>query len=954
MDSASLDLFVGDEAVIVAGLTPADAGNVTFKSSNSSVVIVDVEGNVIANGKGQAIITVSFAGDNKYAASENRTVAVDVSLNDASVTVDNDTLDLKVDERYAINATVNPDTILLDITYASSDNSVASVDENGIVTAVGEGAAVITLSVGDGEIYAKNSTKVTVAVSKISPEITISDIAGNVGETVNATVSIAGGDATGTILFNDVSYIVKDGQATIPVVIAHAGMQGINVVYSGDGKYNNGSANKGFNAGKGATSIEVGGDSEIKVGENATVGVTVNPNSVSGDVGITVDGNLYDTVAVDKGIASVVISGLTNGTHTVAAKYNGDANYNASDIASLSITVTKMDPSEDIGIDMDNITHGQNATVNVRLPDDATGNVTLKVDGNEVATAPAKDGSAKWTLTELNAGNHTVEITYSGDDKYASANASKELSVLKQNATADIEMPANMTVGENSTANVKLPSDATGNVTVTVDGSEVSSVPVTNGSADITMPPLSAGNHTVEIAYSGDGNYNPVTQTKEITVLKQNATADVTVPTDITVGEDSTVSVKLPRDATGNVTVKVDGKTVDTVPVTNGTADLTISSLKAGKHTVEIAYSGDDKHNPVTQTKDITVSKNDASPEIAVDDETVNVRLPSDATGNVSVKVDGETVSTVPVTEGTASVELPKLSAGNHTVEIAYFGDDKYNPSTKTATVSVDVDTSILTAKNVTATYNVKKYLTITLTDSTGSPIANATVTVKLKSAKNYTTDDEGQIKVKVSNLVPKTYTAQITFRGNDKYIGSDTAAKVKVKKATPKITAKKKTFKTTAKTKKYTVKLKNNKGKAIKKAKVSLKVNGKTYKAKTNSKGKATFNLKKLNEKGTYKAVIKYKGNKYYKKLTKKAKITVKRVWVTVSKGSPLKNTVKEIQNALKAKGYYLSYNEHYLMVDGIYDIYTEAAVEQFQNDNGLKVTGKVDEKTALILGII
>ena len=44
---------------------------------------------------------------------------------------------------------------------------------------------------------------------------------------------------------------------------------------------------------------------------------------------------------------------------------------------------------------------------------------------------------------------------------------------------------------------------------------------------------------------------------------------------------------------------------------------------------------------------------------------------------------------------------------------------------------------------------------------------------------------------------------------------------------------------------------LKNNVGKAIKNAKVTLKVKGKTYKAKTNSKGKATFKIKNLKKKG-------------------------------------------------------------------------------------------------------
>ena len=78
-------------------------------------------------------------------------------------------------------------------------------------------------------------------------------------------------------------------------------------------------------------------------------------------------------------------------------------------------------------------------------------------------------------------------------------------------------------------------------------------------------------------------------------------------------------------------------------------------------------------------------------------------------------------------------------------------------------------------------------------------------------------------------------------------------------------------------KTKKYNVILKTNKNKAIKNTKVYLKVNGKTYVAKTNSKGKATFKITKLTKKGKFTAVVTYKGSAYYNKTTKKVKITTR-----------------------------------------------------------------------------
>ena len=63
-----------------------------------------------------------------------------------------------------------------------------------------------------------------------------------------------------------------------------------------------------------------------------------------------------------------------------------------------------------------------------------------------------------------------------------------------------------------------------------------------------------------------------------------------------------------------------------------------------------------------------------------------------------------------------------------------------------------------------------------------------------------------------------------------------------------------------------------------MKKVKLTLKVGKKTYKATTNSKGKATFKITKLTKKGKYTAKVKFAGNKYYKALSKKAKITVKK----------------------------------------------------------------------------
>ena len=217
---------------------------------------------------------------------------------------------------------------------------------------------------------------------------------------------------------------------------------------------------------------------------------------------------------------------------------------------------------------------------------------------------------------------------------------------------------------------------------------------------------------------------------------------------------------------------------------------------------------------------------------------------------------------------------IVKLGAGTYTAVININGSN-VAPITKTITVAKNP--TKLTAAAVTAVYNNNKYLIITLKDGKGRALSGIKVTVTLGTAKTYKTNKNGQIKINVGKLVPKTYTAKIKYAGTANYAAATKSVKVVVKKATPKLTAKAKSFNAKLQTKKYVVTFKNNKGKVMKKAKLTLTIGKKTYKATTNAKGKATFKITQLSKKGKYTAVIKYAGNKYYKKLTKKAKITIK-----------------------------------------------------------------------------
>lgn len=238
----------------------------------------------------------------------------------------------------------------------------------------------------------------------------------------------------------------------------------------------------------------------------------------------------------------------------------------------------------------------------------------------------------------------------------------------------------------------------------------------------------------------------------------------------------------------------------------------------------------------------------------------------------IDICIDGTLKNLFSDAKGTYNFDISKLEPGKHTIISYNIRTNEFVSNIITIKPATE-----LTANAITATYNINKNLVITLKYN-GVALSGLPITVSLNGVKEYITDNNGQIKVSTKGLIPKTYFASIKFAGYNNFTASSKSVKVVVKKASPKITAKAKSYKVNVKTKKYRIVLKNNMNKVMKNKKVYLKVKGKTYVAKTNSKGKATFKITKLTKKGKYAAVIKYKGDKYYKTITKKVKITVKK----------------------------------------------------------------------------
>jgi hypothetical protein len=224
---------------------------------------------------------------------------------------------------------------------------------------------------------------------------------------------------------------------------------------------------------------------------------------------------------------------------------------------------------------------------------------------------------------------------------------------------------------------------------------------------------------------------------------------------------------------------------------------------------------------------------------------------------------------------------------------VVYNGDSKYiatNTTIKFDNAASSRQSTVIVGEDFTqyaCDYYVGergKNFTVQLTDADGNPIANKTVYIGYNGVTlNRTTDANGFANVQINLKNAGLYTFVVVFLDDDNYNASMKVFKVTVNKKPTSISASAKTFKASAKTKKYTVTLKTIKGASIdgktylaSGKKVTLKVNGKTYTAKTNAKGQATFSIK-ITKKGKFTAVIKYAGDNTYKSASKKVKITIK-----------------------------------------------------------------------------
>ncbi len=145
LDKEELELKVGKSATLNVTIAPRDiTDSVTWQSSDTEVATVSEAGVVKAVGIGEAIVQVTVGELSASCAVVVTQPVTGISLNIGGVSLD-------ALSTYQLTATIKPDTASnKNIEWSSSDENIASVDENGLVTALSKGEAIITAAALDG------------------------------------------------------------------------------------------------------------------------------------------------------------------------------------------------------------------------------------------------------------------------------------------------------------------------------------------------------------------------------------------------------------------------------------------------------------------------------------------------------------------------------------------------------------------------------------------------------------------------------------------------------------------------------------------------------------------------------------------------------------------------------------------------------------------------------------
>ena len=736
--------------------------NVVYCFGNNNVIFALNAGGIIWN-------TTVPDGIGKVLAIDNENNVL-YTVNAKGMVYKIDSLTGNISEFYNIEATVSSAIMI------GANGTLYLGDDKGTFWIIGSdgklldscnfGSAIVGMPAMDktGNIYIGTKNTFYVLTSKMESNISVDVQNINVGD--NATIiATLPANATGNVTFtvNNKEYIVaiENGSAKLNVENLLSGTYDVLVRFMGDNNYLPSENNASFIVSKVPTNINIAVDN-INVGEDAVINITL-PNEISKElVSVTIDGKSY-TVLINNGKGSLILSNLIANSYPITAKYDGNYKYTEGE-NTTALTVAKM-PSA-VNVTANNIKFGEEAVINIAVPNVSLGVATVVVNGKSYNVAIV-DEKGVLNIYNLAAGDYNVDVTYLGDNKYLSSTNAANFTVSKvsdYNMTVDI---ADIVKGENATITVTIPEDGTGSVIVTINGTDYKGT-VIKGIAKVIIPDLDEGTYKVVTFYTGDNKYDSMIVNGTITVNKNTITTLIMNDVVKYFRGSQKLTAKL-VDAIGNpianatVYFTINGKVYAKITDENGMASMGIG-LVPNEYKVSAVFNGTKDHDKSTANATVTVKStilgNDTTLYFLNGTKYVAKFLDSDgkALTNTTVKfnINGVFYTRVTDENGMASLNIrldPKL-----------YIITAYNPVTGEQRANEVTVLPRIIAEDLSMKYLDGSSFNATLVDGQGKAVSGVNITFNVNGVFYHkTTDANGVARLNI-RLMPGDYIITSTY----------------------------------------------------------------------------------------------------------------------------------------------------------------------------------------------
>ncbi len=638
--------------------------------------------------------------------------------------------------------------------------------------------------------------------------------------TFTAVVTSATATPTGTVVFEQAGASIGQAQlnaqgvATFTTTSLAVGTQTITAEYAGNGNYNSStSAALTHTIALATPSLILSGPgAAVNAGSSFGVNAALSSNGVAPTGTLTLHNGgttiATETVAAD-GTFSFPNLGLSVGTYQLTATYSGDASNSPAASMPFTLTVQLTPTVTSLLSSLNPSTLGQSVTFTATtsggtpLP---TGVIEF-LDGTTVlGSSPVNaGGTATLSNTSLTFGPHSISAIYVGDVDHATSTSNVLLEKIVDPATSSLTSNLNPSIyGESVILTVKVTGAQvqvpTGTVVLRDGALSLGTLSLDDtGTGVLTIATLPVGSNILTASYSGDINYSTSRATLTQTVQSASTQVSLTLSQNpVTYQKPVVFTSTVTGDGgivqEGSVSFTDSGISLGSAAVgSNGTAVLLLSTLAPGTHSIVANYGGDNSIESSSSTPQIlmvkelttTVLNSSANPTSTLSSFTLNASVANsgvgEPTGTITFSDGTNLLGTVALNGvSAASLTLPSLAAGNHSLVATYSGDDdNFSSASATLTQAVKLrPTTTALSSSSTDPTNPQQVTLISVVSWSGPATPTGMVTFTSGSTVLGSTqvDSIGVASLTVT-LASSTESIVATYNGDASYASSASSA---------------------------------------------------------------------------------------------------------------------------------------------------------------------------------